>query len=72
MLEKGLSEDRGEHADNVVVGEEEVVGVTEETERFERLELGAQLADSDDAGDGGGETGGDDEIFEGALGVLDN
>lgn len=72
MLEEGLSENRGEHADDAVIGEEEIVGVAEETERFEGLELGAQFADSDDAGDGGGETGGVDEVFEGALGVFDN
>lgn len=48
------------------------MGVAEEAERLEGLELGAQLADSDDAGDGGGEAGGGDEVFEVALGVLDD
>lgn len=67
-----LAEQCGEHPDDAGVGEENVVGGTEGAARFEGAEFGAELADADDFGDCGGEGGGCDEVFEGALGVFDD
>lgn len=69
---EGLAEQCGEHPDDAGVGEEDVVGGAEGAAGFEGAEFGAEFADADDFGDCGGEGGGYDEVFEGALGVFDD
>lgn len=48
------------------------MGGAEGAAGFEGAEFGAEFADADDFGDCGGERGGYDEVFEGALGVFDD
>lgn len=48
------------------------MGVAEEAAGLKSLEFGAEFGDADHFCDGGGEGGGFNEVFEGALGVFDD